>query len=269
MTADPKVSVIIPAHNHAHFLRRTLNSVKGQTYDDYEVIVVDNGSTDNTREAIESFGWDRVRYFYQNDTGSAAGPRNTGIRASRGSFVAFLDSDDIWYRDKLERVMGLFKNDPDIGLVCNDEFVTKEGNVISRLRYGPYEKDMYEKLLFSGNRLSGSGTTVKKDFLLKAGCFDESRSFVHVEDYELWLRLARIGCRFFFLNEPLGEYTLHDKNLSYDVTTQMRNLRNVICAHYFKYEKRHHPGYACMFIRAFARSYYTQLLRYKNREKNV
>lgn len=269
MNRNPKVTVVIPTHNHAHFLSRTIKYVQSQVYDDYEVVVVDNGSTDNTKEVIDKFGWNKLRYFYQDNTGSAAGPRNTGIRLSKGEYIAFLDSDDVWYKDKLEKVMDVFNNNPDIGLVCNDEYVRKGDNIITRLRYGPYEPDMYEKLLFFGNRLSGSGTTVKKHLLFQAGCFDESKKFVHVEDYDLWLRLAKIGCKFFFLNEPLGEYILHDNNLSYDITTQMRNLRNVILKHYFSYKNRKKPRYLYLFLKAYLRTYYIQLLRYKDKEKNV
>lgn len=263
MNSSPKISVVIPTHNHAHFLPKTLDSVRAQTYQDYEVILVDNGSTDKTRELIGQVKWERLRYFYQNDTGSAASPRNTGIRLARGEYVAFLDSDDVWYKEKLKKVMDIFLREPEIDLICNDEYCRKEGKIVSYLKYGPNEADMYEKLFFCGNRLSGSGTVVKKALLLKVGGFDESKKYVHVEDYDLWLKLAKIGCRFYFLNEPLGEFVLHDRNLSHDITTQMHNLRNVLIKYYFSYEKRLQPVYIYNFIKTYLKTYYSQFLRYR------
>ncbi|MCX5696595.1 MAG: glycosyltransferase [Candidatus Omnitrophica bacterium] len=268
MEANPKVSVIIPTHNHALFLSKALDSVRNQTYEDYEVILVDNGSTDQTKELISKIKWEKLLYVYQDDTGSAAGPRNTGIRLAKGDYVAFLDSDDIWYKEKLNKVMDIFLKNPEIDLVCNDEYCRKDGKIVSYLKCGPSEPDMYEKLFFNGNRLSGSATVVKKAPLLKASGFDENKKYVHVEDYELWLRLAKLGCKFYFLNEPLGEFVLHDRNLSYEITKQMQNLRNVLIKHYFSYEKKMDPNYIYLFIKTYLKTYYSQLIRYKQGAKD-
>ncbi|MCX5713771.1 MAG: glycosyltransferase [Candidatus Omnitrophica bacterium] len=262
MKESTEVSVIIPTHNHAHFLPKTLSSVREQAYDNYEVIVVDNGSTDDTRRVVENIKWQALRYVYQEDSGSAAGSRNTGIRLAKGEYIAFLDSDDVWYKDKLTKVMDIFKQNPEIGLVCNDEYCRKGDKLVSYLKYGPDEPGMFEKLLFFGNRLSGSGTTVKREWLIRVGCFDESKKYIHVEDYDLWLKLAKAGCRFYFLNQPLGEFILHDSNLSNDITTQMANARQVMKKHFFVYENRYVPKFCYLFIKAYMRSYYSQILRY-------
>ena len=127
MISSPKVSVIIPTHNHAHFLPKCLESVKTQTYSDYEIIVINNGSTDNTEEVIKRFGWNNLRYHYQQDTGSVASPRNTGIRLARGKYVAFLDSDDLWYPEKLRKTMRILEESPDIDILSHDLFMIREG----------------------------------------------------------------------------------------------------------------------------------------------
>lgn len=259
---DPLLSVIIPTHNHAHFLPRTINCVRNQTFNDYEVIVVDNGSTDNTRQIIESMEWDKLRYIYQKNSGSAAGSRNTGLRLAKGKYIAFLDSDDIWYASKLAKVMDVFLSDPEIDVICNDEKLRVGDKITSYLKYGPYENSMFEKMLFFGNRLSGSATTVKRELMLKIGGFDESKKYVHVEDYDAWLSLAKLGCRFYFINEPLGEYVLHDSNLSYEIGRQMHNLRNVLLKQYMSFKDNKRPFHLYLFIRAYAITYLRQLRRY-------
>lgn len=261
------VSVVIPTHNHAHFLPQTLESVKKQTYAQFEVIVVDNGSTDNTRDVISRLQWDKLRYCYRENSGSAAAPRNTGIAMARGEFVAFLDSDDVWYKDKLSKVMEVAQRNPGIDVICNDEYIRENGSLGAYLSYGPAEPEMFETLLFKGNRLSGSATTVRTTSLRAAGGFDERKKFVHVEDYELWLRLAKAGANFYFLKESLGEYVIHDTNLSHDITLHMKNLRNVLLEHFGSFEKKLHPRYAAMFCECYAKTYYSQFLRYMKKRK--
>ena len=113
ITDNPLISVVVATHNHAHFLPECLSSIKSQTYTNYELIVVDNGSNDNTKEVVENFAWDKLNYCYQRDTGSVAGPRNTGIRLSKGKYVAFLDSDDLWHSQNLKKTMEVLEKDSD------------------------------------------------------------------------------------------------------------------------------------------------------------
>src|SRR5882724_2062331 len=113
---QPKVSVIIPTYNRAHYLGTAVNSVLSQTFSDFELIVVDDGSTDDTMRLVERFHDSRLRYIYQQHRGISAA-MNAGIRAARGGYIARLDSDDIWLPDMLEVEVGVLDARPEIGLV--------------------------------------------------------------------------------------------------------------------------------------------------------
>ncbi|OGC04140.1 hypothetical protein A2276_05955 [candidate division WOR-1 bacterium RIFOXYA12_FULL_43_27] len=236
----PKVSVVIATHNHAHFLPECLASVKAQTYQNYEVIVVNNGSIDNTEEVVRNLAWDKLRYHYQSDTGSVAGPRNTGIKLAEGDYVAFLDSDDIWHEDKLEKVMRVFMEKPEIDILSHDVSIFEKGksdlNIVDRV--GPLSENMFRQLLTVGNCLNGSATVVAKRVFAKIGGFDESKDFVHAEDYEAWLRIAYHGYNFYFINETLGKWRMHESNLSNDFGLVCKNWINVLNKYYKKFNVR-------------------------------
>ena len=117
----PVVSAIIPTYNFGRFLGEAIQSVLDQTFTDFELIVVDDGSTDDTREVVGSFNDSRIRYIYQENRGLPAA-RNTGIKASRGEYIAFLDSDDIWLTQNLELKVKSLDSHPDAGLVCSDGY---------------------------------------------------------------------------------------------------------------------------------------------------
>lgn len=245
MIDNPLISVVIATHNYACFLPQCLDSVKRQTYDNYELIVVDNGSTDNTREVIKNLVWDKLHYYYQENTGSVAGPRNTGIKLAKGKYVAFLDSDDFWYEEKLKKTVDYLKNDPDIDILSHNMWLKGKKKIL--LKVGPLKKDMY-KFLLTLNRLLGSATVVKKEVLVKIGGFDESKDFVHVEDYETWLRIAYGGGKFAFIDEALGEYRVHESNLSHDFEKALLNEINVINKHFNKFKSR------ILFYKTFLKS---------------
>src|SRR5712672_3063531 len=120
----PKVSIIIPAYNQARFLGVAIESALRQTFSDLEVIVIDDGSTDQTRQVAAGFG-DRIRYIHQDNTG-LPGARNRGIRESSGEYLCFLDSDDFYHPDKLQRQVELLDADPEIGFVYCDIVTTDE-----------------------------------------------------------------------------------------------------------------------------------------------
>jgi glycosyltransferase involved in cell wall biosynthesis len=239
LSKDPKVSVVIATHNHAHFLPECLASVKKQTYTDYEVIVVNNGSTDNTEQVVKGLAWDKLRYYYQADTGSVAGPRNTGIRQARGEYIAFLDSDDLWYEEKLKQSMMIFERNIMTDVVSHDLYYVKNGTRKFIIKSGPCAPNMF-KMLLRKNCVLGSATVVKKSVMLEIGGFDESSNFVHVEDYETWLRIAYLKKNFKFINEPLGEFHAHNSNLSLDFERFTANIINVIEKHFNQLKGEHY-----------------------------
>ena len=112
-----KVSVIIPTYNREATLKRAVESVLNQTYTDFELIIVDDGSTDNTRQLVENIHDDRITYYYVKINSGAAAARNYGIERAEGEYIAFQDSDDYWHSDKLEKQMKVMESNPDIGFV--------------------------------------------------------------------------------------------------------------------------------------------------------
>ena len=234
----PRVSVVVPAWNAAAFIRRTLETVAAQTFRDFELIVVDDGSTDKTKEVVDAFIAEKglAGRCVRQPNKKIAGARNTGIREAKSELIAFLDHDDRWFPNKLERVMAEFDAHPDADLVCGHENVVKDGRFIRVSRNGPWVPDMYERLLFEGNALSPSAVVVKKAKLLEAGLFREDPEFNTVEDYDLWMRLAKI-CRMRFIDEVLGEYLLVERGASNRIVYHNENLEALLVDHFSRYER--------------------------------
>lgn len=227
---SPLVSVIIPTYNHAQFLAKALSSVISQTYTNWEALVINNYSTDNTAEIVESFNDSRIKLINFKNNGIIAASRNEGIRNSVGEYLAFLDSDDSWLPEKLEKSLKQLI-DGHFDLVCNDEVLIENDKIISTWRHNPKLKLSYNKLLFEGNCLSTSAVTVKRQAVLDVGLFKEDREFITSEDYDLWLRLAKAGNHFKFLPEVLGEHLKHSSNNSGAVVRHFESLEKVVLYH--------------------------------------
>jgi glycosyltransferase involved in cell wall biosynthesis len=208
----PAVSIVIPTYNHARFLHQALASVRAQTLADWEAIVVNNYSDDDTVEVVAGFADARIRLVNFRNHGVIAASRNEGIRQASGDLVAFLDSDDSWRPQKLARCVEAVANGLD--LVCHGEDWISENAAPRRMFYGPAARATYASLLFNGNCISTSAVTVRRQALLRVGAFREEPRFVTAEDYDLWLRLASDGARIGFVREILGEYRIHDANAS-------------------------------------------------------
>ncbi len=208
----PAVSIVIPTYNHAQFLRQALESVRAQTLTDWEAIVVNNFSEDDTLAVADSFGDPRIRLVNFRNHGVIAASRNEGIRLAAGELIAFLDSDDHWHPQKLARCVAAIAGEFD--LVCHGENWTSENAPPRKMYYGPAAHAAYARLLFNGNCISTSAVVVRRQSLLRVKSFREEPAFVTAEDYDLWLRLARDGARFGFVHEILGEYRMHGGNAS-------------------------------------------------------
>lgn len=231
--SSPRVSIVIPAWNAAAFIERTLATVAAQTFEDFELVVVDDGSSDATKEIVDRFMTKnglRGRCIRQENK-KIAGARNTGIRAAEAGLISFLDHDDLWFPEKLAKVLAEFDAHPEADLVCHQENVVKDGAFLRVTRNGPWVPDMYEQLLFEGNGLSPSAVTVKKTKLIEAGLFRENPEFNTVEDYDLWMRLARV-CRMRFLDEVLGEYQLVERGASNKIVYHNTNLEHLLRDHF-------------------------------------
>jgi len=225
----PVVSIVIPTYNHANFLITALQSILKQTYTEWEAIVVNNYSDDNTIEVVNNFNDPRIKLINFQNHGIIAAGRNKGIAISRGEYIAFLDSDDIWYPGKLKESIGLLEKGFD--LVCHGEFWVKDENSKRNIIYGPEKRARYRSLLFNGNCISTSATVVRKNSLDKAGNFCESPDLVTAEDYDLWLKLSMNGARIGFIKKILGEYRIHNANHSKAVLTNMKAELAVVEKH--------------------------------------
>lgn len=221
MNLSPVVTVIIPTYNHAHFLREALQSIIAQTYTDWEAIVVNNFSEDDTVEVIKSFADSRIRLVNFRNNGVIAASRNRGIALARGKYLAFLDSDDSWYPEKLARCMESF--DTDIGLVCHG--LRWIGDQDRDVFGGPEQHATFDALLDRGSCITPSATVILKNSVEAVGCFSEDPAIVTAEDYHLWIKLAQAGVNMRFIREVFGKYRVHSGNQSGSV---MRHLNAVL-----------------------------------------
>lgn len=208
----PAVAIIIPTYNHANFLREALLSIVAQTFTNWEAIVVNNFSQDDTVAVVREFDDPRITIVNFANRGIIAASRNFGLSLTAAPLVAFLDSDDTWYPRKLDCVIKKLEQGYD--LVCHAEVWMGPGRRRRTVQYGPESRATYESLLFNGNCISTSAVVVRRDCLERVGFFSVKSEFVTAEDYDLWLRLARERIRIGFIDEVFGEYRIHTSNQS-------------------------------------------------------
>lgn len=188
----PAVTVVIPTFNRAGTLGRAIRSVQAQTCRDWETIVVDDGSTDGTEQVIRGLADGRVRCVHHGRNRGGGAARNTGIGYARGEYVAFLDSDDEWLPEMLERVLEVFrKSGPALGLVYTGEIILDETGKVLKTCRATQSGWVYEALLDSCFIGSCSRVTVRKQTLTRVAGFDES--LASHQDWDLWLKMAKVS----------------------------------------------------------------------------
>jgi glycosyltransferase involved in cell wall biosynthesis len=198
MSDRPLVSVIIPTFNRAAYLPETLQSLQRQTLSDFEVIVVDDGSTDNTAPLVKE-RYPSVRYFYQENAGPAAA-RNRGLCEARGRFVSFLDSDDLWRPRFLEANSDHLLSNPDVDVVfCRFETMDADKRILPGHRKRPYSGDVTARL-FASTFITTPSVMIRREAIDEVGGFNSG--LLTTEDYDLWLRLS-LRHRFGYVDEPL------------------------------------------------------------------
>jgi glycosyl transferase family 2 len=199
------VSVVIPSFNGGGYLGEAIDSALAQTYPAVEIVVVDDGSTDDTRARVARYG-DRVRYLHQENRG-LPGARNTGIRAARGSYLAFLDHDDRFLPEKLARQVAVLEARPDVGLVYTGwHFIDGDGRRLPPTGWDRRDGDVLADLIVE-NMIYPAAAMVRKAPVDAVGGFDET--LTGLEDWDLWLRLALRGVHWACVDEPLLEYRVH------------------------------------------------------------
>ena len=225
----PSVSVIIPTHNYGRFLSRAITSVLEQTIPVLETIVVDDGSTDNTREVARSFG-DKIRYVYQECRGPSAA-RNAGMRLAQGEWVGFLDSDDWWLPEKNAKVRELLHQHPEAVMIYHPHLlVSAEGT--QGIRRASEPDALWPELLYDNYISGGSSALLRRSAALDLGGFDESLK--GVADWDMWARVAlRYPRHLHKIPEPLSAVWRHEENMSSNaaaMTVEMRRLVDMTLA---------------------------------------
>ncbi len=207
------VSVVIPSYNRAHYLPRAVASVMAQTLPVDEIIIVDDGSTDDTRAVVQQL--DGPIRYYRKPNGGAASARNLGIKKARGRYIALLDTDDVWLPEKNGRMVGLLEARPEVVLVHSAaRIIGADGRPTGAVWGKPDYAGWVRKKLLYANGINASSVLVRKEAIEAAGGYDEQ--FPLLENWELWLRVSRQG-EFAYVDEPLVQYRIHDGNSIHDL----------------------------------------------------
>lgn len=228
----PFCSVVVPAYQAAEFVAQAIESVLGQSYEEVEVIVVNDGSTDNTAEVVGRFNG-RVRYLEQANGGPAVA-RNAGIRAARGDVLAFLDADDWWAPDRLERCVEHLESHPEIDVVTTDAVLVEGDTPTAGRWYGDYgsydfpEIDQQLPQMVDKNFVYVSAL-MRRTLLDRVGPFDPA--FRGTEDYDLWIRALRAGATFALIREPLAYCRVRPDSLSREPLRQWGQHLRVLEKH--------------------------------------
>ena len=229
---EPLISIIIPTFNAQQFIAETLDSILHQSYQNFEILVIDDGSRDQTEAIVSSYkARDSRIHFYSvgfNSTRPAV-PRNIGLRQAKGELIAFIDADDLWLQEKLKNQVDAFGRDQDIGLVFCAFRVKQDGGANDGKIIRPKNQHIggfiYEELLMS-NFITASSAIVQASVLKEVGHFDEDPKYQFSEDYDLWLRIARVR-KIVYIPQVLGIYRMHVSN-SNTSSSRLKRALNVI-----------------------------------------
>ena len=211
-----KISIIIPTYN-CPFIERSVDSVIEQTFKDWEIIIIDNYSKNKVKEIIRKKNDPRIRHFKFRNNGVIGKSRNYGIRKARFNWVAFLDSDDYWTKDKLLKITKKIKKNK-YDFFYHNMFVKKQKHSFFKKKLYKYYFEnmrMYDDLIVNGNSIIQSSVVVKKDLIKNVGYISEKKNFIAWEDYDLWLKISKISNKFCFIKDCLGYYYVskEDKKL--------------------------------------------------------
>jgi len=227
---NPLVSIIIPVYNAARFLAETIDSVVNQTYQNWEMLIIDDGSTDNTLSIVQRYVSQDVRikeFFLGYNSGGPATPRNHGIRLAQGSYIAFLDSDDLWLPEKLQKQVNFLENNLDIFLLYSQCIIEKDGKQLRVAPKKPKSGYIFKDLFLHFNSIDCPTVIMRNKKENNVYFFDEDKRLSAIEDYAMWLSIAYKE-KISFINEPLAIYRMHSMGISSGAFSNFRKCGLVL-----------------------------------------
>lgn len=251
MKTEPLVSILMPTYNRASYLNEAIDSVLDQTYRNFELLVVDDGSTDNTREVVDSYLSDsRVRYLYKENGGQSSG-RNFGFSHSRGEYICFLDSDNKWLPKKLDICISAALENPDFDIIYGENIaIDSDGNELHKIRMRRHSGCITAELLKDNFVTINTAT-------LKRGCYDTmgglDENFLRAPDYEFWLRLST-KYRFLHIPEYMAQYRIMEDQISSDKEGRFKANKEILEHFFYQYpnavsRKEKRFGWSCFYNR--------------------
>jgi glycosyltransferase involved in cell wall biosynthesis len=259
------VSVIIPTYNSEKYISSAVKSVLNQTHHNFELIIVDDGSVDNTQEIINSFNDQRIKYIYQENSGVAVA-RNTGIENSSGEHIAFLDADDIWVPEKLQIQLDIISERNDVCMIYSAIEMFYTGNDRTKIiKYNHDDNNFVEKLITDPFKSIPYPSTVilKRSCIDKAGTFNPE--FKTGEDWDLWLRLSELGkCR--YVNQPLVKKLTHNESITNSLDLKSTEEYHIKLLNKFF---ANNPEYKKLKFKAYSMIYYDIACRYYGRNNFI
>ena len=209
MDKSPLISIVLITYNRGYCIDRAIKSILNQTYQNWELLIIDNNSDDNTDAVLNDFKDLRISLYKIDNLGIIAKSRNLGIKKAKGKYIAFLDSDDWWDKEKLNISMEYLNKNYDV--VYHDLFkittLKKIKNFFKKkVKTRELTKPVFNDLLINGNALTQSSVVVSKNLLLKVDCYSEESNLVTSEDYHVWLKIAKYSDKFKKIPKTLGYY---------------------------------------------------------------
>lgn len=246
MQNKPSISVIIPNYNRADYLRAAIQSALSQTYQVFEILVCDDGSSDHSKQVVAEFDSSMVKWIDCGKNGRPAIPRNKGIVAAKGELLAFLDNDDTWQNNKLEKQVEIINQG--YRLVCSNALKQTNGTSAGPMHDSVGDTNLNFYHMLSTNQVVCSSVLAAKEAVIKAGLFPEALELRALEDYALWLRMSSF-CKFKYISDCLVNYndevnTGIRKN-SLTTAQQMRIIRNDFTK-WYKKQSFYDPHYVAI-----------------------
>ena len=211
---SPFFSIILPTFNGESFLGQAIESVLDQTFSNWELLVVDNNSTDGTDDLLDKFKDKRIKTFKISNGGSISVSRNLGIKTARGEWVAFLDSDDWWKSNKLSECRR--NTNESVDFIYHDLKIVSNNKKHRNLNCRQLRQPVLCDLLLKGNPIAASSAVVRRPLLVRVDYMNEDTQLVKTADYNTWLKIANITDAFLHIPKELGFYRIHSDNVSND-----------------------------------------------------